>query len=153
MDTPFISGSIVACVLRNYPENFRYFDVLIGNGGVLDSPVALDPSPDIVNDWYNSQKEDDGQRAVPCHQVTTRASSKKQPSDNPLSSSCLDFNISHSELASMQHKDSSLSKYFDLIGDHLKTAYYIFKSNKEFNDYQLIYSAKLIKGTIAYTKL
>ena len=122
VDTPFISGSIVACVLRNYPEKFRYFDVLIGNGGVLDSPVTLDPSPDIVNDWYNRQKEDDGQRAVPCYQVMTRASYKKQPSDNPLSSSCLDFNISHSELASLQHKDPSLSKYFDLIGDHLKTA-------------------------------
>ena len=116
VDTPFISGSIVACVLRNYPEKFRYFDVLIGNGGILNSPVALDPSPDIINDWCNNQRTSEEQVSPPCHQVVTRSSSKNSPVHKPLSSSCLDFNISHSELASMQHKDLSLAKYFDLIG-------------------------------------
>ena len=47
VNTPFISGDIIACVLRDYPVDYLYFDVLIGNGGILDSPVALDPSPDI----------------------------------------------------------------------------------------------------------
>ena len=116
VDTPFISGSIVACVLRNYPEKFRHFDVLIGNGGVLNSPVALDPSPDIINDWCNNQRTSEEQVSAPCHQVLTRSSSKYSPVAKPLASSCLDFNISHSELASMLHKDLSLTKYFDLIG-------------------------------------
>ena len=32
IDTPFINETILACVLNDYPEEFMYFDVLIGNG-------------------------------------------------------------------------------------------------------------------------
>merc|ERR1711895_264470 len=37
VNTPFLSGKIVACVLQSYPEKFRNYDILIGNGGVLES--------------------------------------------------------------------------------------------------------------------
>ena len=53
VNNPSISGNLIACVLRDYPERFRYFDVLVGNGGVLDSPLALDPSPEIIDQWSN----------------------------------------------------------------------------------------------------
>ena len=117
VNTPFISGNVIVCVLRDYPERLRYFDVLIGNGGVLDSPLALDPSPDIVDQWSNNRDVVVDDSSVPCNQVTTRSSSKKRPIDASLTSSCLDFDLTHSELASMQHNDPTLSKYFDRVGD------------------------------------
>ena len=46
VNTPFISGNLIACDLQGYSERFTYFDVLVGNVVVLDSPLALDPSPD-----------------------------------------------------------------------------------------------------------
>ena len=51
IDTPFISQSVLACVLSDYPEEYMYFDVLVGNGDTLGSPKALDPSPEVVQRW------------------------------------------------------------------------------------------------------
>ena len=51
VNTPFLSGKVLACVLQSYPEKFRYYDILIGNGGVLESPVAADPSPKFLRTW------------------------------------------------------------------------------------------------------
>ena len=53
VNTPFLTGKIMACVLQSYPEKCRYFDILIGNGGVLESPVAADPSPRLLKTWIN----------------------------------------------------------------------------------------------------
>ena len=36
VDTQFLSGPIVVCVLRNYPEHFKHFDMIIGNEGMSD---------------------------------------------------------------------------------------------------------------------
>ena len=47
VNTPFIKGKVMACVLQSYPEKFRYYDILIGNGGGLESQVAADPSPQL----------------------------------------------------------------------------------------------------------
>ena len=66
----------MACVLRSYPEKFRYYDILIGNGGTLESPVASDPSPQLLKTWI-----DENLRSVdsaPCNQVTTRSETKKK---------------------------------------------------------------------------
>ena len=117
VDTPFISGEIIVCVLNNYPEKYRYYDVLIGNGGTLESPIALDPSPDIINCWRNNRNVGKGESEihVPCQQVTTRSETKRQAS-SPVPD-CLDLDISHADLASMQRNDPSLSKYFKLVGE------------------------------------
>ena len=117
IDTPFLTGVVTACVLKNYPEKFRYFDLLVGNGGVLGSPVAQDPSSEVVDFWYKSHSPiSEDEFSLPCSQVTTRAASRKKSVDSILTSSCLDFNLTHAELASMQSEDESLKKYFDLVG-------------------------------------
>ena len=56
VDTPFISGTITACVLRDYPDNYKNYDILIGNGDVLGSPVAHDPHPDLISSWISDHK-------------------------------------------------------------------------------------------------
>ena len=119
VDTPFITGEIIVCVLDNYPEKFRYFDVLIGNGGTLGSPIALDPSPEVINSWYFNKgangDDSNSDHPAPCHQVTTRSHSIENE-NGILDYKCLDFNISSAELASMQRNDSSLSAIFKLVG-------------------------------------
>ena len=95
--------------------------MLIGNGSVLNSPVALDPSPDIINDWCKNQRTSEEQISSPCHQVVTRSSSRNSLAGKPLSSNSLNCTTSHSELASLQHKDPSFVKGFDPIGGSLKT--------------------------------
>ena len=119
VDTPFIAGEIIVCVLDNYPEKFRYFDVLIGNGGTLGSPFALDPSPEVISSWNYDKGENVNDSILddiaPCHQVTTRSDSIKNK-NNTLDYKCLDFNISPAELASMQRSDPSLSAVFKLVG-------------------------------------
>ena len=114
VDTPFISGKIIACVLSNYPDNFRYYDVLIGNGGVLKSPVAKDPQPKIVESWI-----DDHVSCYPMNQVETRASSRSRE-ESALNSLSIDFNLSHSEIINLQRNDDSLSKYYALLGKPVK---------------------------------
>ena len=56
VDTPFLSGQIVACVLEDYPEKHRCYDLLIGNGSTLGSPRALDPSPQVVEEWDSAHR-------------------------------------------------------------------------------------------------
>ena len=120
VDTPFIKGKVKACVLQSYPDKFRYYDILIGNGGVLESPVAADPSPQLVQTW-----RDDNLRpgnSIPCNQVTTRSEAKKKEQPRtPLESNCLDFKMSHADLAEMQRKDPSLAPFFRLVGEPPKT--------------------------------
>ena len=116
VNTPFLSGKVLACVLYSYPEKFRFYDILIGNGGVLESPVAADPSPHLLQTW-----RDENTRSVdpaPCNQVTTRSEVRKEGQLKcPLESNCLDFKMSHADLAEMQRKDSSLTKFFRLVGE------------------------------------
>ena len=51
VNTPFLTGRVIACVLQSYPEKCRYFDILIGNGGTLESPIAADSSPVLDNPY------------------------------------------------------------------------------------------------------
>ena len=72
VDTPFISGSVLACVLSDYPDECMYFDVLIGNGDTLGSPRTCDPSPDVVLRWEESHGIDRGVSTdiFPSHQAS-----------------------------------------------------------------------------------
>ena len=107
----------MACVLQSYPEKFRYYDIMIGNGGVLESQVAADPSPQLLQTW-----RDDNLRpvdSVPCNQLTNRSEAKKEDRHStPLESNCLDFKMSYADLAEMQRKDSSLAHFFVLYVNH-----------------------------------
>ena len=51
VDTPFVKGTVKACVLENIPEEFMYYDLLIGNGNTLGDPQSLDPTPQTIFDW------------------------------------------------------------------------------------------------------
>ena len=111
VNTPFLTGRVIACVLQSYPEKFRYYDILIGNGGVLESPVAADPSPQLLQTWRDENLRP--VESVPCNQVTTRSEARKEEKrSTPLESNCLDFKMSHADLAEMQRKDSSLTTVF-----------------------------------------
>ena len=112
VDTLFITGPITVCVLSGYPEKFRYYDLLIGNGGILDSPVADDPHPDLLSKWASSHMQND---PLPICQVETRSSSKTNP-DTKLNRLEIDLNLSHSDVINLQRNDSTLSKYYSLLG-------------------------------------
>ena len=120
VNTPFLSGKVIACVLQSYPEKFRYYDILIGNGGTLESPIAADPSPQLVKTWrYNNLQQTD---PTPCNQVSTRSETRKKDlATKPIESNCLDFKISHAELAEMQREDPSLTQFFRLVGEPPRT--------------------------------
>ena len=51
VDTPFLKGEIEACILKDdvYPEELRYYDVLIGNG--MGKMKAADPSDTVFKEW------------------------------------------------------------------------------------------------------
>ena len=142
VDTPFIKGTVAACVLENYPENFRYYDVLIGNGDTLGSPKALDPTPEVVTKWESSHKtrhtcsssninhaasaitittdDDDNESndlvGLTSNQVQTRAQRHQETKTRgEFNDQVLNFDISYSELASLQKNDDSLTKYFSLV--------------------------------------
>ena len=67
IDTPFLTGVVTACALKNYPKNVRYFDLLVGNGGVLDSLVAQDPASEVVDLWYKLHSPiPDVESLLPC---------------------------------------------------------------------------------------
>ena len=57
IDTPFIKGKVSACVLDNYPTDFMYYDVLVGNGGTLGSPISRDPIADVIVEWETSHRD------------------------------------------------------------------------------------------------
>ena len=133
IDTPFLKGKVSACVLDSYPEEFMYYDVLVGNGGTLGSPRALDPSPDIVKEWdklhkeiipanvSNSLAENSLSDVLSSNQVQTRAQKMNETrSKSVLNDKVLSFDISYSELATLQKEDETLSKYFGLVGCQAK---------------------------------
>ena len=116
VDTPFISGTITVCVLSGYPEKFRYYDLLIGNGGILKSPIAKDPHPDLVSRWVKEHPHTD---PIPICQVETRSSSKEKEVSK-LNSLEIDLNLSHSDIINLQRNDNTLSKYYTLLGKNPK---------------------------------
>lgn len=126
VDTPFLQGKITACVLDDYPPEYMYYDVLIGNGGTLDSPIASDPGFDVVKRWEDSHTdmsanvlesnvlETSDQLKV--NQVQTRAQKSNEcKNKSSLNDQVLDFNISYDDLAKLQKEDVSLTKYFNLV--------------------------------------
>ena len=126
VDTPFLKGKITACVLDNYPPDYMYYDVLIGNGGTLGSPIASDPNHKVVEIWKNSHRnrhineiespsvEDFNKFST--NQVQTRAQKlNENKTKNSLNDQVLDFDISYADLAKLQREDVTLSKYFDLV--------------------------------------
>ena len=52
-----MQGKITACVLDDYPPEFMYYDVLIGNGCTLGPPLASDPHFDVVKLWEDSHAD------------------------------------------------------------------------------------------------
>ena len=139
IDTPFIQGKVTACVLDNYPPDYMYYDVLIGNGGTLGSPTALDPSPDVVKAWEETHRDTHvlGNLTVneECHfntvksaneiltsnEVQTRAQKQNENKvKKTLNDKVLNFDISYTELANLQKEDETLSKYFDFVNCEAK---------------------------------
>ena len=128
IDTPFIKGKVSACVLDNYPTDFMYYDILVGNGGTLGSPVSRDPIADVIVKWETSHRDllvlDDNSQVAnyssndvfTTSQVQTRAQKQNESrSKDIINDKVLNFDISYTELANLQKKDSSLSKYFKLV--------------------------------------
>ena len=128
IDTPFLKGKVSACVLDNYPENFMYYDILVGNGATLGSPRSLDPIAEVIVEWERSHRHllnlIDNTQVVNCsssdilttNQVQTRAQKHNESrSKDVLNDKVLNFDISYSDLAYLQKEDSSLSKYFKLV--------------------------------------
>ena len=133
IDTPFLKGTITACVLDEYPEDYMYYDILIGNGGTLGSPKTLDPTPEVIESWelkqenYNIKVPDpiNVEEVVDTHivdevlssnQVQTRAQKLNNDKAKPiLNDKVLNFDISYTELAELQRNDKSLSRYFELV--------------------------------------
>ena len=110
VDTPFLKGKIEACILKNnaYPAEHRYYDVLIGNG--LGDVKAGDPSEELVSKWLLEH----GFIGI-ANEVNTRGQLKRAKEQCNLETKTYDFDISYSELAELQKKDTSLKKYFDLV--------------------------------------
>ena len=128
IDTPFLKGKVSACVLDNYPENFMYYDILVGNGATLGSPRSFDPIAEVIVEWERSHRHllnlIDNTQVVNCsssdilttNQVQTRAQKHNESrSKDVLNDKVLNFDISYSDLAYLQKEDSSLSKYFKLV--------------------------------------
>ena len=132
IDTPFLKGKVSACVLDNYPEEFMYYDVLVGNGGTLGSPRSLDPSTDVIVTWetlhngcsdsnVDNQVVNESNDVFTTNQVQTRAQRQNETrSKNILNDKVLNFDISYTDLAKLQKEDDSLSKYFNLVGCQAK---------------------------------
>ena len=57
VDTPFIKGFIIACVIENYPTDQKLYDVLIGNGTTPCSKQIGLPTPDIIEFWENNHRQ------------------------------------------------------------------------------------------------
>ena len=131
VDTPFIQGKITACVLDDYPPEYMYYDVLIGNGGTLGSPIASDPNSVVVKLWEESHADMHANVAksdvletsdqLNVNQVQTRAQKSNEcKNKSSLNDQVLDFNISYDDLAKLQKEDMSLAKYFDLVNTEPK---------------------------------
>ena len=109
VDTPFLKGVVTACVLRDYPEKLRYFDLLVGNGGVLDSPIALDPSSENVDLWYESHFPRISEKTLlPCSQAVTSADSSKK---KPYSKETSGYRNSNSEQTKLKSSKSTSRSY------------------------------------------
>ena len=134
VDTPFIKGKISACVLENYPNEYMYYDVLIGNGGTLNSPRALVPTPEVIMKWEASHNDvqgtDDSEMKensfisndlFSANEVETRAQkSNENRARSVLNDKVLNFNVFSAELADLQKADKSLAEYFDLVDKDAK---------------------------------
>ena len=138
VDTPFIKGFIIACVIENYPSNLKLYDVLIGNGTTPCSKQICLPTPDVIESWDIDHKHffnhdcdvnvctNDIERAnVPdtidvqlpmsllhSNQVTTRAQAKVIDPTILSNQKLLNFDISDEEFSALQKNDPSLHRYF-----------------------------------------
>ena len=102
VDTPFIVGKIKACVISGISDTNRCFDILIGNGGVLDSPAARDPHPDVISSWSSCHEP-----LFSNNQVDGRNDAVKE------SSQCLfsvDSGLSCDKVVSVVKEDVSLTE-------------------------------------------
>ena len=57
VDTPFIKGFIIVCVIENYPSDQKLYDVLIGNGTTPCSKQICLPTTDIIEYWENNHRQ------------------------------------------------------------------------------------------------
>ena len=80
VDTPFLQGKVTAYVLEEYPDDYKYYDVLIGNGGTLDSPIAQNPSPRVVDRWQQNQVR----RNVARHEKSTKTNGDLNQVQTPV---------------------------------------------------------------------
>ena len=56
VDTPFIKGYILACVIERYPSKHKCYDVLIGNGTTPCTPEIYLPTVDVIKKWEDEHK-------------------------------------------------------------------------------------------------
>ena len=56
VDTPFIKGHILACVMEHFPSKHKCFDVLIGNGTTPCAPKIYLPTVDVIKKWEDEHK-------------------------------------------------------------------------------------------------
>ena len=76
----FIAGKIIAYVLSGIPHADRCYDVLIGNGGLLDSQLARDPQPNVIFSWLGHYEP-----MFSNNQVDIRADANKESGQGLLS--------------------------------------------------------------------
>ena len=138
VNTPFIKGFIIACVIENYPSNQKLYDVLIGNGTTPCSKQICLPTPDVIESWdidhkhffnhdcdvnvctddiesVNVTDTIDVQVPIPLlhsNQVTTRAQAKVTDPTMSSNQKLLNFDISDEEFGALQKNDPSLQRYF-----------------------------------------
>ena len=116
-----------------------YYDVLIGNGGTLGSPTALDPNPDVVKTLEETHRDthvfSDLTVNEECHfntvksaneiltsnEVQTRAQKQNENKvKKTLNDQVLNVDISYTSLANLQKEDETLSTYFDFVNCEAK---------------------------------
>ena len=137
VDTPFITGYIIVCVIQNYPDNQRVYDVLIGNGNSPSDKNICLPTLEVIDEWERKHKhinehnielsykanDNDTNTIEPSefntnivhtNQVTTRAQAKTDDNSTTPSQNLIDLDISDSDFIELQKEDISLNRYFKL---------------------------------------
>ena len=136
VNTPFIEGFIIACVIEN--NTAKLYDVLIGNGTTPCTNHICLPTPDIIQSWENNHKhyfknddtihthtvddlnltdsyEDHNELpTMHCNQVTTRAQAKDNDPTILSNKKLINFDISDEEFSTLQKDDPSLNRYFKI---------------------------------------
>ena len=120
VDTPFLSGCVVACVLENYPVKHRCYDVLVGNGSTLGSPRALDPTPQVVERWEVTHN-------LQCCEASEDVGSHFSAGCNPLiegenvvSSKCIDVPcLAQEDNATVQELDNVINMPDNSVHNHI----------------------------------